>query len=137
MNATLSTVFDINHIASHAVDGMTTCIIGSTPARIAHTKLETSPWLKISLRNSVYVMKVLIYNRQDCCGERFHNVEINVTENGRNNPCGFYPGPAESGDRILFLCEPGTRGIDVTISLLPNGQPIFFGLCEVEVYGQP
>ncbi|XP_062606400.1 pentraxin fusion protein-like [Saccostrea cucullata] len=137
MNATLSTVFDINHLASYAVDRLTTCIITSAPARIAHTLLEMRPWLKIGLKNSVNVQKVLIYNRQDCCGERFRNVEVNVTENGQNTPCGFYPGPAESKDRILFLCENDTRGDGIIISIVRNEQPVFLGVCEVEVFGQP
>ncbi|XP_062606407.1 fucolectin-like [Saccostrea cucullata] len=133
-NATLSTVFDSNHLASNAVDGITTCEIVSGPARIAHSKTEINPWLKIGLRNSVSVKRVLIHNRQDCCGERLQNVTINVTQNGENYPCGFYPGPAQSGDRILFLCESGSTGNGVTISILSNGHPGILAVCEVEVY---
>ncbi|XP_062606401.1 pentraxin fusion protein-like [Saccostrea cucullata] len=137
MNATMSTAYNINHLASNAVDGITTCIIESSPARVAHTDLEIRPWLKIILKNSVNVKEVLIYNRQDCCGEKFHNVEVNVTENGQKTPCGFYPGPGESKDRILFLCENGARGDGVIISIVRNEQPVYLGVCEVEVFGQP
>ncbi|XP_062603283.1 fucolectin-4-like, partial [Saccostrea cucullata] len=122
--------------AANAVDGIIECGKDSS-AILAHTDYQKNPWLKVSLEKTNNVDRVLIYNRQDCCGERLHNVRVSVTDNGRNISCGFYPGPAANGDRILFLCEKETRGNEVTISILSkDGQLDFLNVCEVEIYSR-
>ncbi|XP_062603286.1 uncharacterized protein LOC134265058 [Saccostrea cucullata] len=123
--ASSSSVFDdsAKFKASNAIDGSARCEVGDN-INLTHTNLQINPWLKVSLINTSIVERVLIYNRQDCCGERLHDVRVDITENGHNVSCGFYPGPAVTGDRILFLCEKDTRGNGVTISILSkDGQP--------------
>ncbi|XP_062590594.1 fucolectin-4-like [Saccostrea cucullata] len=118
--------------AANAVDGKTEC--GTTD--VAITNFQINPWLKVNLYNTSTVDRVLIYNRQDCCGGRLHDVSVSVIDNGRNVSCGFYPGPAASENRILFLCEKETNGNGVTISILSrNGQNDSLSVCKVEIYG--
>ncbi|XP_062589608.1 fucolectin-like [Saccostrea cucullata] len=139
--ASLSSVFgDFSNYAlfkaSNAIDGTKRCEEGNT-TNVAHSKPQINPWLKLNLINTSIVERVLIYNRQHCCGERLHDVQVDVVDNGRNVSCGFYPGPAAIGDRILFLCERETRGNGVTVSILSkDGQPDTLHVCEVEVYGR-
>ncbi|XP_062603287.1 fucolectin-like [Saccostrea cucullata] len=139
--ASLSSVFgEVGNYAlfkaSNAIDGTTKCGKGIN-ITIACSKQQIDPWLKISLMNTSNVESVLIYNRQDCCGERLHDVRVDVIDNGRNVSCGFYPGPAANGDRILILCERETRGNEVIISILSkDGQPDYLQVCEVEIYGR-
>ncbi|XP_062616011.1 fucolectin-6-like [Saccostrea cucullata] len=100
---------------------------------------EFSPWLRIDLANTTSVSKVLVYNRRDCCGGRFHDVSVNVNEpqSVQKFSCGFFPGPASNGDRILFLCENGAVGESVTIIMNDrNGQKSILHVCEVEVFGK-
>ncbi|XP_061195228.1 uncharacterized protein LOC133203466 [Saccostrea echinata] len=132
--AHLSTVFGKRN-ASFAVDGVTKCSVNELP----HTMAGTNPWIRIDLAYTTIVTKVIVYNRIDCCGERLHDVSVNVNEpeSARNFPCGFYPGPAINGDRILFLCENGAKGESVTIIInSKNGQESVLHVCEVEVFGK-
>jgi hypothetical protein len=62
---------------------------------------------------------------------------VNITGNGMNYPCGFYPGPGVEGDRIEFLCKDGAIGDTVTITLQSKDERNIINLCEVEVYGHP
>ncbi|XP_062586780.1 fucolectin-like [Saccostrea cucullata] len=136
MTASLSSVYGRIFNASYAVDGITECLTG-VDRNLACTENQTNPWLKVNRNNTSTVDRVLIYNRQDCCGERLHEVRVDVIDNGRNVSCGFYQGPAANGDRILFLCEMETRGSGVIISILSKDGPTdFLSVCEVEIYGQ-
>ncbi|XP_062609611.1 uncharacterized protein LOC134271427, partial [Saccostrea cucullata] len=114
--------------ASYAVEcGIAECVTGrDNDVNLACTKNQTNPWLKVSLSKTSTMERVLIYNRQDCCGERLHEVRVDVIDNGRNVSCGFYQGPAANGDRILVLCERETRGNEVIISILSKDGPTDF-----------
>ncbi|XP_062606399.1 fucolectin-like isoform X2 [Saccostrea cucullata] len=134
-SAVLSSIYDSRRKTAFAVDGVTECERFTCP----HSLAEFSPWLRVDLTNKTSVSKVLVYNRRDCCGERFHDVSVNVNEpeSVRNFSCGFFPGPAVNGDRILFLCENGAVGESVTIMMnYRNGKKSYLHVCEVEVFGK-
>uniref|UniRef100_A0A8W8J7F7 Fucolectin tachylectin-4 pentraxin-1 domain-containing protein n=1 Tax=Magallana gigas TaxID=29159 RepID=A0A8W8J7F7_MAGGI len=106
--ATLSSTYSAsNYKASNANDNVLKCSSGLSTAC---SQLESQPWLKIDLQAIYDVNKVTIYNRQDCCGERLHDVQINIINNGTDASCGFYKGPADDGDRISVYCASGAVG---------------------------
>lgn len=49
---------------SYAVDNIIHC----NYRFLAHSRLEFQPWLKIDLQAMYDVIKVIIFNRYDCCG---------------------------------------------------------------------
>jgi hypothetical protein len=68
-------------------------------------------------------------------GERLHDVQIDIIGNGANHPCGYYPGPGGTGDRIEVLCRNGAVGDSMKMQILSKGrQSDALSICEVEVY---
>ena len=49
-----------------------------TKGSCARTKKFKEPWWRVDLGNKVWVEKVLIANRDDCCHKELSNVEIRV-----------------------------------------------------------
>ncbi|XP_048743048.2 uncharacterized protein LOC125656489 [Ostrea edulis] len=110
------------HFASNAVDGITVCPNG---LYTIHTDVEFMPWIKIDLQNIADVIRVIVFNRQD----------NNVGENGTIHTCGFFQGPATSGDRIIVLCASGTTGNDVTLMIQSRqGETDILHVCEVQIF---
>lgn len=68
MNGSLSSIYH-NDTVSNAVDNVIEC---TNHLLTAHTLDELQPWLKIDLQAIYDVKKVIIYNRQDCCGIYFN-----------------------------------------------------------------
>lgn len=64
MNGSLSSIYGKTTI-TNAVDNVIEC---TNHLLTAHTLDELQPWLKIDLQAIYDVKKVIIYNRQDCCG---------------------------------------------------------------------
>ncbi|XP_062596257.1 uncharacterized protein LOC134257681 [Saccostrea cucullata] len=116
--------------ASNAVDNITVCPNGLSTA---HTDFENRPWIKIDLQNTFDVAKVLVYNRQDLHGGYLHSLLITVAENADESDCGYYPGPAVNGDRVLVLCPSDTRGNFVTLQI-QSGTNNMLQVCEVQVF---
>ena len=64
----------------------TICIDGDTdtPAKegnMCHSGgSEQSPWLAIDYGTTVFVKRVEIFNRDDCCGDRTKNVDVRVAD---------------------------------------------------------
>ena len=48
----------------------------------ARTTKFNNPWWRVDLGNKVWVEKVLIANRGDCCSEELSNVEIRIGKTG-------------------------------------------------------
>ncbi|EFJ53116.1 hypothetical protein VOLCADRAFT_86069 [Volvox carteri f. nagariensis] len=103
---------------------------------------DTTPWLSIDLGAIYSVSKIVIYNRQDCCGSRLYNAEVRV---------GVVPISAlADGWRIpentlvWTLGGAGTTGAVYTIKLSPpyegrwvtlqNKGGDFLHITEMEVY---
>lgn len=68
MNGSLSSIYGKTTI-TNAVDNVIEC---TNYLLTAHTLDELQPWLKIDLQAIYDVKKVIIYNRQDCCGIYFN-----------------------------------------------------------------
>nr|XP_034332172.1 fucolectin-like [Crassostrea gigas] len=131
MNGSLSSIYH-NDTVSNAVDNVIEC---TNHLLTAHTLDELQPWLKIDLQAIYDVKKVIIYNRQDCCGDRLHDVQVNITNNGPEASCGFYEGPADDGDRIAVYCAFGAVGRYVLITILnPPEEKDPLNICEVQVF---
>lgn len=66
---------------------------------------------------------------------RLHDVQINIRNNGTEASCGFYKGPADTGDRISVYCVSGTVGRYVQLTILSHvGNFDIFNVCEVQVF---
>lgn len=72
MNGSLSSIYGKTTI-TNAVDNVIEC---TNHLLTAHTLDELQPWLKIDLQAIYDVKKVIIYNRQDCCGIYFNFHEL-------------------------------------------------------------
>nr|XP_034332174.1 fucolectin-like [Crassostrea gigas] len=122
----------INQTASNAVDNVLKCI--SAPYN-AHTSLDFQPWIKIDLQAIYDVNKITIYNRQDCCGDRLHDVQVNIINNGTEASCGFYKGPADIGDQISVYCVSSAAGRYVLMKILSQpGIVEYLTVCEVQIF---
>lgn len=69
MNGSLSSIYGKKTTVTNAVDNVIEC---TNYLLTAHTLREFQPWLKIDLQAIHDVKKVIIYNRQDCCGIYFN-----------------------------------------------------------------
>ena len=47
---------------------------------ICHTNTERYPFLVLEYDNPVKVSEVIVYNRDDCCGDRLKNLHVIVTD---------------------------------------------------------
>ena len=68
-------------------------------------------------------------------GDRLHDLQINTGLYGTENTCGFYEGPAQTGDRIVVYCTFSARGSYVLLTILsPAGETDYLTVCEVQVF---
>ena len=74
-------------VSSRGVDGYTDGKYGKR--KCTHTKNSGDPWWKVDLGDFYRVEKVVLWNRQDCCGDRLSGVRIEVD----SNLCGTITGP--------------------------------------------
>jgi hypothetical protein len=85
-----------------------------------------------------YYLLIHIVSHFCLIGERLHDVQVTIIGQGRNYPCGFFPGPAVTGDRIVILCMNGAIGSSVKIQIVSKeGQMDTLTFCEVEVFSGP
>ncbi|XP_052708262.1 fucolectin-like [Crassostrea angulata] len=117
---------------SNAVDNIIDCRSFNL---LAHTYHDFQPWLKIDLQAMHDVIKVTIVNRFDCCGNRLHDVQVNVINNESQASCGFYKGPAQVRDVIAVYCASGAVGRYVVMKVLSQpGEADYINVCEVQVF---
>lgn len=77
----------------------------------------------------------LMYTHLLLKGERLHDLLITVGGNGTVHTCGFFQGPATSGDRIIVLCSSGTTGNDVTFTIQSRqGETDILHVCEIRIF---
>ncbi|KAL4237408.1 hypothetical protein ACF0H5_002125 [Mactra antiquata] len=98
-----------------------------------HTHLQKNPWWKVDLDGQFFIKKIVIKNRQDCCGERLNNLVVTVsqTNDGDEVKCGEFKGPGKTCSTETIHCEPDVIGRFVKIQI--NGKGVLT-LCEVEIY---
>merc|ERR1712226_1262208 len=64
--------------AARAVDGKTTGDWGDYS--MAHTSWSSANWWMVDLQGSYPVLKVLVFNRNDCCQDRMKNLKIELLD---------------------------------------------------------
>jgi len=67
--------------ASRGVDGVKT---GNLWDGGSHTANEANPWWQVDLGAGYDLGYALIYNRQDCCGERSRSLEVLLSDDGQS-----------------------------------------------------
>jgi hypothetical protein len=98
----------------------------------AHTQPFVNAWMMIDMQQTVSVGRVRIYNRQDCCADRFDNFQIRV---GNSETSGGISNPACISNALFFVgfkdlnCV--LNGRYLTVQQF-NNQPM--NLMEIEVY---
>lgn len=121
-----------NWDASRGVDGVKT---GNIFDGGFHTDSENSPWWQVDLGAMHDLDYALLYNRQDCCGERAGSLEVLLSDDGQSWQSVY------KHDRSIFG---GTDGHPLKVGL--NGQKArllrvqlretnWLHLDEVEVFG--
>ena len=135
-----SSIYNSNPVydATKAIDGN---YIGDYTGNIFHTECEANPWLQVELHEASVVSRVTIFNRADCCGDRFRNVEVRVGftkfsegDLSENELCATYAGPGQDGEVISIYCTEGIKGQYVSVQLMETE---CLNIAEVEIYGQP
>ena len=128
--------------ASNMVDGNTSTFYASSDTGTQY------PWVQLELTDTESVQGVVVTNRLDCCGERFAKVEVRVgdsevtKENERltihkNEVCGEYVGPAETGEIVNINCSIPLTGRYVTIQVTDSQiQILKLYIAEVKIYTQ-
>ena len=87
-NAKLSSTYGVGY-ASQCIDGITN--------NMCHSKKERA-WLRLDLGQQQSIASVKIWNRQDCCQERFGAHVVEASNNGTNfTTCGAYTLPSGPG----------------------------------------
>ncbi|XP_067660922.1 uncharacterized protein [Haliotis asinina] len=106
---------------------------------------DKEPWWMVDLEQVITIDEVIIYNREDCCGERLRRLTVtvytenpDVISNAEGTLCATFKGPADDGDVVKLRCEGDVSGRYVRItkrrSLKIKGDILNF--CEVEITGK-
>jgi len=98
-----------------------------------HSAEATNPWVAVDLQQSMYINRVRIYNRAQCCWERLYNFEIRIGNNAPHsdaNPVCVQNQPTFV-DFKDFTCVMSGR----YVALRVIAQNIILNIREIEVYG--
>ena len=111
-----------------------------------HSEYEDFPWYQYQLPEKKNISGLTLVNREDCCGERMHNVEIRVgldaaTDANKGLPlsninhlCGVFPGPGVTGGSYKIICENGPIETEyVTIQIMGKE---YLQISEIELIGK-
>ena len=130
--------------ADRCIDNITD---GSATKDLCQTKPEPAPWLAINfgVQKMTSIEKVVLFNRDDCCGSRTRNVEIRLSnvmpKSARQmftggELLGTFEGPARVGQKIDIHSRPGwekKKGRYLIIQMDNGNEPL--NLKEVFAYG--
>ena len=129
--ATLSSTHD-GHTASKCIDGRATVSTknGEQPTFCHSSTAVSKAWIHLDLGSAISLALVKIYNRKDCCMDRFgeHVIETSVDDSTWTT-CGTYTLPATYGPHEE-TCET-TSARYVRLRMTHDG---VLNLGEVEVY---
>ena len=118
---------------------------GSRSGSMCHTGGEKAPWLALDFGAQVLVERIVINNRDDCCGDRLRNVEVRVADqlpdSGQEmfkggRPLATFKGPAKNREVVSLTsnAEFGGRFLIVQINNSPGTG--YLNLNEVTVWGK-
>ena len=126
--ATQSSTYDPNcSAAAKAVDGNTDGNYGS--CSLATGNQDDSPWWQVDLQSIYQVSYIDLWNRTDCCGERLHNFDLQISTDGATWTNFGYDGVA--GVTTNFAINAAARYVKVQLR-----DPGFIGLAEVQVWSE-
>ena len=142
--ATQSSTYNNDFPADNCIDGDV-----EDPKKICHTNLEEqAPWIAIDYTVSVTVLRVEIFNRQDCCGERTKDVEVIVSDQLPTSASNVFSGgvefdhfrgPATDGEQIVISGDKVPKGEVASgryvIVQMNNGEGNPLNLQEVKAFG--
>ena len=144
VSAAMSSKYSGNYPAEKCIDG----VVSGGKSNLCHTsalKGEKTPWLALDFGGVVSVEKVVINNRDDCCGDRLRDAEIRVA-NQLPSPAqemfrggqllGIFKGPAKNGEEVTLTSSTELRGRFVIVQINSKGNGII-NLHEVTVWGKP
>ncbi|XP_052105824.1 fucolectin-like [Mytilus californianus] len=97
---------------------------------------ETNPYWWVDLESSCVVKLIKIYNRKDCCGKRFRNVEVTIGNSlAYMKFCGYYKGTATKGEIISMSCrEPMVARYVKVMMKDQNTEDTILNFAEVQVF---
>ena len=111
-----------------------------------HSELEDFPWYQYQLPEKRNISGLYLVNREDCCGERLHSVEIRAgfepaTETNKGVPlsdintlCGVFEGPGVTGEQYKVMCENGPiEALYITIQIMGKE---YLQISEIELIGE-
>ena len=100
------------------------------------TNSELNSWLQVDLEMKALIRKITIFNRSDCCAQRFENAKVTVADSSdmlqNQTLCVQIPFITTTNNIETFPCQHNVIGRFVRIT---NGRKDFLNLCEVEVIG--
>ncbi len=73
-----SSTYDSGYAAANCVDGVKS---GGSPC---HTQNEKNPWWQVDLQGNYAVSRIVVSNREDCCGERERTITALLSTDGQN-----------------------------------------------------
>ena len=142
-----STIFG----ASYCIDGIlkrrTSTLIDSMCHINSKAPMAPAPWLAIHLQEESTVHSVILFNREDCCGERTSNVEVRLTNHLEpvsdasmytgGQLLGRFAGPASAGQVIHITGATPATGKYVIIQMdkITTPSEAILNLLEVKVVG--
>lgn len=118
-----------------ATDGIRSC--NWTVGSCTHTDYQMNPWWQVDLEKQVFIKRVVIWNRADCCGQKLHSIVITVKkeDNSAGEICGRFEGPSTSGAIETIHCANDVYGRFLKIQI-QSGSVSVLSLCEVEIFSK-
>ena len=150
VTAILSSIGYVDNNADKCIDGITDGPDShNSQGDLCHTNHETAPWLALDYGDGarMFIEKVVIVNRKNCCYDRTKNVKIWLSDELPTSGSsmftggellGTFAGPGGAGDQIEIESGPGWaekygRYVILQLNLAPGRGPI--NLKEVTAFG--
>ena len=116
--------------ARFAIDGNTDGIFNN--GSVTHTMTEDNPFWQVDLGQFIAVDNVILFNREDCCGDRLSDFSVALLRNGTEVDSIDFAGQVAQGGSELFFFD-GAIGDAVRVQL--DGTNRILSLAEVQVFG--
>ena len=150
VTAFLSSIGYVDNNADKCIDGITDGPDShNSQGDLCHTNHETAPWLALDYGDGarMFIEKVVIVNRKNCCWDRTKNVKIWLSDELPTSGSsmftggellGTFAGPGGAGEQIEIESGPGWaekygRYVILQLNLAPGRGPI--NLKEVTAFG--
>lgn len=103
--------------------------IDSNNMTFNHTQSEDNAWWQVTLPRDIYITKINILNRQDCCKDRLSNFDVIILDHNNNTVVSKYYEVAGNGITWSNINQIGRM---VKVQLRKRN---FLHMAEVSVYG--